>query len=73
MDSTSETTTVLLCKSRRQLTWEEGGHGVKIWDDHIEDIAYLAERLHDIESLVLIRERTKIRAPLLERLPKLIS
>ena len=31
----------------------------------------LAERLKDTEALVLIRERTKIRAPLLERLPKL--
>jgi D-3-phosphoglycerate dehydrogenase len=47
------------------------GHDVRIWNDHIEDIAQLAERLHDTEALVLIRERTKIRAPLLERLPKL--
>lgn len=31
----------------------------------------LAERLSDTEALVLIRERTKIRKPLLERLPKL--
>ena len=31
----------------------------------------LADRLKDTEALVLIRERTKIRAPLLERLPKL--
>jgi len=31
----------------------------------------LAQRLKDTEALVLIRERTKIRAPLLERLPKL--
>ena len=31
----------------------------------------LAERLKDAEALVLIRERTKIQAPLLERLPKL--
>ena len=29
------------------------------------------ERLKDTEALVLIRERTEIRAPLLERLPKL--
>ncbi|HEX4043867.1 MAG TPA: D-2-hydroxyacid dehydrogenase family protein, partial [Xanthobacteraceae bacterium] len=35
----------------------------------------LAERLHDADVLVLFRERTKIREPLLERLPnlKLIS
>ncbi len=31
----------------------------------------LAERVRDAEILVLIRERTQIRAPLLERLPKL--
>ena len=31
----------------------------------------LAERLRDTEALVLIRERTQIRTPLLERLPKL--
>ena len=31
----------------------------------------LVERLKDAEALVLIRERTQIRTPLLERLPKL--
>ena len=36
-----------------------------------QDIDALAERLRDTEALVLIRERTKIGAPLLERLPKL--
>ena len=47
------------------------GHDVTIWNDHIQDVGALTERLHDTEVLVLIRERTKIRAPLLERLPKL--
>ncbi len=47
------------------------GHDVAIWTDHVEDINALAERLRDTEVLVLIRERTKIQAPLLERLPKL--
>jgi D-3-phosphoglycerate dehydrogenase len=47
------------------------GHRVEIWTDHVEDTAVLAERLKDAEALVLIRERTQIRAPLLERLPKL--
>jgi D-3-phosphoglycerate dehydrogenase / 2-oxoglutarate reductase len=47
------------------------GHDVKIWNDHVQDVDALAERLRDTEVLVLIRERTKIRAPLLERLPKL--
>jgi D-3-phosphoglycerate dehydrogenase len=44
---------------------------VTIWNDHVEDEDVLAERLKDSEVLVLIRERTKIRAPLLARLPKL--
>jgi D-3-phosphoglycerate dehydrogenase / 2-oxoglutarate reductase len=44
---------------------------VAIWNDHVEDVDVLAERLKDSEVLVLIRERTKIRAPLLARLPKL--
>jgi D-3-phosphoglycerate dehydrogenase len=47
------------------------GHEVKIWNDHVQDVEALAARLQDTEILVLIRERTKIRAPLLERLPKL--
>ena len=47
------------------------GHDVTIWNDHIEDVDALAERLSDTEALVLIRERTAIRAPLLERLPAL--
>src|SRR5678815_2621783 len=44
---------------------------VTIWNDHIEDVDVLAERLKDAEVLVLIRERTKIQAPLLARLPRL--
>ncbi len=47
------------------------GHDVTIWNDHVQDTDTLAERLRDTEALVLIRERTKIRTPLLERLPKL--
>jgi D-3-phosphoglycerate dehydrogenase len=47
------------------------GHDVKVWNDHVQDTERLAERLKDTEALVLIRERTKIRAPLLERLPRL--
>src|SRR5947199_9784140 len=47
------------------------GHEVTIWNDHVQDTDALAKRLKDMEVLVLIRERTKIRAPLLERLPKL--
>jgi D-3-phosphoglycerate dehydrogenase / 2-oxoglutarate reductase len=47
------------------------GHEVEIWNDHVEDVDVLAERLRDTEVLVLIRERTQIRAPLLHRLDKL--
>jgi D-3-phosphoglycerate dehydrogenase / 2-oxoglutarate reductase len=47
------------------------GHDVQIWNDHVQDTGTLAERLQDTEALVLIRERTQIRAPLLEGLPKL--
>jgi D-3-phosphoglycerate dehydrogenase / 2-oxoglutarate reductase len=47
------------------------GHDVVIWNDHVQDTDALAARLKDSECLVLIRERTKIQAPLLERLPRL--
>ena len=47
------------------------GHEVRIWNDHVQDVDALAERLRDTEALVLIRERTEIRAPLLQRLDKL--
>ncbi len=51
------------------------GHEVTVWTDHLQETEALAERLRETEALVLIRERTKIRTPLLERLPdlKLIS
>ncbi len=47
------------------------GHEVRIWNDHVQDVEVLARRLQETEALVLIRERTEIRAPLLERLGKL--
>jgi len=47
------------------------GHDVQIWNDHAQDVDTLAARLRDAEALVLIRERTRITAPLLERLPRL--
>src|ERR1700684_777759 len=46
-------------------------HEVEIWNDHVQETEALADRLKDTEALVLIRERTQIRAPLLDRLPKL--
>jgi len=47
------------------------GHDVTVWTDHMQDVDVLASRLAATEALVLIRERTQIRAPLLERLPNL--
>jgi D-3-phosphoglycerate dehydrogenase / 2-oxoglutarate reductase len=47
------------------------GYEVTVWNDHIQDTDALAERLKAAEVLVLIRERTQIREPLLERLDAL--
>jgi D-3-phosphoglycerate dehydrogenase len=51
------------------------GHDVTIWTDHVQENDTLAKRLDGTQILVLIRERTKILGPLIERLPnlKLIS
>ena len=43
------------------------GHEVEIWKDHVEDLDVLASRLAQTQVLVLIRERTAIREPLIER------
>jgi len=47
------------------------GHDVAIFNDHTKDTGVLAERLKDAEALCLIRERTPVRAALIERLPRL--
>jgi len=65
LDDYGDTLRTLACFSRL------AGHEVKIWTDHVQDTDRLAERLKDAEALVLIRERTQIRAPLLRRLPTL--
>lgn len=51
------------------------GHDVTVWTDHVEDISTLSDRLQEADCLVLFRERTKITAELLNKLPnlKLIS
>jgi D-3-phosphoglycerate dehydrogenase / 2-oxoglutarate reductase len=69
LDDYHDTVRTLSCFTRL------AGHEVTIWNDHVQDVDALARRLRDTEALVLIRERTEIRAPLLERLPhlKLIS
>ncbi|HEY4172834.1 MAG TPA: D-2-hydroxyacid dehydrogenase family protein [Rhodopila sp.] len=65
LDDYFDTVRTLPCFARLQ------GHDVTIWNDHVQDTPVLAERLKDTEALVLIRERTKIPRPLIERLPKL--
>ena len=47
------------------------GHDVTVFTDHVQDDDELARRLGGFEVLVLFRERTQIRAPLLERLDAL--
>ena len=47
------------------------GYEVTIWNDHVQDTEILSERLRHTDVLVLIRERTAIRAPLLQRLGNL--
>src|SRR5256714_14227116 len=65
LDDYHDTLRTLRCFSKL------AGHDVTIWNDHIQEVDALAERLKDTEVLVLIRERTEIRAALLERLPNL--
>jgi D-3-phosphoglycerate dehydrogenase / 2-oxoglutarate reductase len=47
------------------------GHEVTVFSDPMRDENVLALKLKDFEVLVLIRERTRITASLLEKLPKL--
>ena len=65
LDDYQDTVHTLACFSKL------AGHDVKIWNDHVQDVDTLAERLKNTEGLVLIRERTNIRAPLLDRLGRL--
>jgi D-3-phosphoglycerate dehydrogenase len=65
LDDNFDTLRTLPCFSKLS------GHTVAIWNDHVQEVDTLAERLADTEVLVLIRERTQIRTPLLERLPRL--
>ena len=65
LDDWQDTIRTLACFSK------VAGHAVTIWNDHTKDVETLAKRLADTEALCLIRERTPIRAPLLERLDRL--
>lgn len=65
LDDYQDTVRTLACF--RKVT----GHSVTIWNEHTKDVDTLVARLKDTEALALIRERTSIRAPLLERLDSL--
>src|SRR3954447_9320720 len=65
LDDYFDTVRTLTCFSKL------AGHDVTIWNDHLQDDDALGKRLRETEVLVLIRERTQIRTPLLERLPNL--
>jgi D-3-phosphoglycerate dehydrogenase len=47
------------------------GHAVSIWTDAASDLEAQVERFKDVETLVLLRERTPISAALVARLPAL--
>ncbi|WP_295549216.1 D-2-hydroxyacid dehydrogenase family protein [uncultured Pseudacidovorax sp.] len=47
------------------------GHEVTVFHDTLNDTAALAARLQDFDAVVLTRERTRIGAALLDRLPRL--
>jgi D-3-phosphoglycerate dehydrogenase / 2-oxoglutarate reductase len=65
LDDTFDTVRTLRCFDLLR------GHDVTVWNDHVDDVDELARRLHDTDALVLIRERTKVTAALVARLPGL--
>ncbi|CAF1456715.1 unnamed protein product [Adineta steineri] len=65
LDDYSDTIRTLECY--RKLN----NHNVTIWNDHVQDIDILVQRLKNTDILVLIRERTQISGDLLKQLPRL--
>lgn len=65
LDDTFDTVRTLRCFALLD------GHDVTVFNDHVDDEDELARRLADTEALVLIRERTKVTAALVQRLPRL--
>jgi D-3-phosphoglycerate dehydrogenase len=65
LDDWFDTLRTLPCFARLE------GHEVTVFTEHVQGTKALAERLRGFDALVLIRERTEIRGPLLERLPDL--
>ena len=47
------------------------GHEVTVFNDTVKDVDALTERFRDAQALVLTRERTRVGAELLDRLPRL--
>ncbi|MDE2362663.1 MAG: D-2-hydroxyacid dehydrogenase family protein [Hyphomicrobiales bacterium] len=65
LDDWSDTLRTLPCFSLLD------AHDVTVFNDHVTDEAELSRRLAKTEALVLIRERTPLRASLINRLPDL--
>src|SRR5262245_17420783 len=65
LDDYQDTIRTLKCFGR------VAGQHVPVWNDHTQAVGVRAERLADAEALALIRERTPVRAPLLDKLDKL--
>ena len=65
LDDEFDTVRTLECYSQL------AAHNVTIWRDHSKDTSVLVERLKDAEAIVMLRERTPIRADLIAQLPKL--
>jgi D-3-phosphoglycerate dehydrogenase len=64
LDDYTDTLRTLPCFERLD------GHDVTVWTDRADEDT-LADRLRSTQALVLIRERTRIRRSLVERLPEL--
>ena len=56
LDDYGDTLRTLACFSKLE------EHDVTIWNDHVQDVDALAERLRATEALILIRERTETEA-----------
>jgi D-3-phosphoglycerate dehydrogenase len=47
------------------------GHEIEVWTDDMRDPAELIRRFKDLDALVLLRERTPLKAEVIRNLPKL--
>lgn len=75
LDDWFDTLRTLQCFEKLNQFVVDNNHELVIFNDHVDGIDQLAKRLESVDVLVLIRERTPIRAALIERLTtvKLIS